>query len=104
MIKCLPGPMPMWKKEIHEKAGFFNEKLAYAGDWDMFLRMVEVGAKFKKIDVPLGLYYYNSEGLSTSEEYSKERQVEEADTFFKYRDIFGERNFKKYEPYFSQFL
>ena len=104
MIKCLPGPMPMWKKEIHEKAGFFNEKLSYAGDWDMFLRMVEVDAKFKKIDVPLGLYYYNSEGLSTSEEYSKERQAEEADTFFKYKDIFGERNFKKYEPYFSQFL
>ena len=104
MIKCLPGPMPMWKKEIHEKAGLFNEKLAYAGDWDMFLRMVETGAKFKKIDIPLGLYYYNSEGLSTSGDHAKERGLEEANTFFKFKEVFGETNFKKYEPYFRQFL
>ena len=51
MIKCLPGPMPMWRKSIHDKAGFFNEDLAYAGDWDMFLRMVESGAQFKKVDI-----------------------------------------------------
>ena len=104
MIKCLPGPMPMWKKSIHDKAGFFNEELAYAGDWDMFLRMVESGAQFKKVDIPLGLYYYNSEGLSTSNEHIKERGLEEANTFFKHKEIFGQSNFKKYEPYFKQFL
>ena len=104
MIKCLPGPMPMWKKSIHDKAGFFNEDLAYAGDWDMFLRMVESGAQFKKVDIPLGLYYYNSEGLSTSNEHIKERGLEEANTFFKHKEIFGQSNFKKYEPYFKQFL
>ena len=104
MIKCLPGPMPMWKKSIHDKAGFFNEDLAYAGDWDMFLRMVESGAQFKKVDIPLGLYYYNSEGLSTSNEHIKDRGLEEANTFFKHKEIFGESNFKKYEPYFKQFL
>tara|TARA_Y100001970_G_C14237663_1_gene862858 strand:+ start:76 stop:1716 length:1641 start_codon:yes stop_codon:yes gene_type:complete len=104
MIKCLPGPMPMWRKSIHDKAGFFNEDLAYAGDWDMFLRMVESGAQFKKVDIPLGLYYYNSEGLSTSNEHIKDRGLEEANTFFKHKEIFGESNFKKYEPYFKQFL
>ena len=104
MIKCLPGPMPMWKKTIHEKAGFFNEDLAYAGDWDMFLRMVQAGAQFKKIDIPLGLYYYNSKGLSTSIEHIKDRGLEEANTFFKYKDVFGETNFRKYEPHFRQFL
>jgi len=104
MIKCLPGPMPMWKKNIHDKAGFFNEDLAYAGDWDMFLRMVESGAQFKKVDIPLGLYYYNSEGLSTSNEHIKERGQEEAGTFFKHKEVFGEANFKKYEPYFRQFI
>ena len=70
----------------------------------MFLRMVEAGAKFKKIDIPLGLYYYNSEGLSTSGDHAKERGLEEANTFFKFKEIFGETNFKKYEPYFKQFL
>jgi glycosyltransferase involved in cell wall biosynthesis len=103
MIKCLPGPMPMWRKSIHEKVGFFKEEMRYAGDWEFFLRMVDMGCKFKKIDVPLGLYYFNADGLSTSEKYQKERGKEEADVFFKYKHVFGEANYKKYVNYFSQF-
>ena len=104
MIKCLPGPMPMWRKSVHEECGYFNEEMSYAGDWEMFLRMVEAGFKFKKIDRPLGLYYYNSEGLSTGAEYATDRGKEEAAVFFKYKNVFGEKNFQKYEPYFKQFL
>jgi len=102
MIKCLPGPMPMWRLSIHEKCGYFNEEMSYAGDWDMFLRMVEIGSKFKKIDIPLGLYYFNSEGLSTSAENQAPRGKEEAQVFFKYKDIFGPANYNKYKKYFSQ--
>ena len=104
MIKCLPGPMPMWKLSVHEKAGHFNEKMKYAGDWDMFLRMVDNNSKFKKIDTPLGLYYYNSEGLSTSSEYAAERIKEEATVFFQNKHIFGEVNFNKYKNHFQQGL
>ena len=68
------------------------------------MRMVEAGSKFKKIDRPLGLYYYNSDGLSTSSEHAVERGKEEAEVFFKYKDVFGERNFKTYENYFKQFI
>ena len=103
MIKCLPGPMPMWKKSVHEKYGNFNEEMSYAGDWDMFLRMVESGSKFKKIDTPLGLYYYNEDGLSTSKEHIGPRSKEEASVFFKYKDVFGQANFNKYHNYFLQF-
>jgi glycosyltransferase involved in cell wall biosynthesis len=104
MIKCLPGPMPMWKLSVHDKAGYFNEEMKYAGDWDMFLRMVDNGSKFKKIDIPLGLYYYNNDGLSTSNEYASERIKEEATVFFQYKHIFGERNFNRYKDYFQQGL
>jgi len=104
MIKCLPGPMPMWRKTVHDKCGYFNEDLAHAGDWEMFLRMVDGGSKFKKIDKPLGLYYYNSEGLSTSQEYALKRGKEEASVFFKYKSVFGKRNYQRYEGYFKQFL
>ena len=104
MIKCLPGPMPMWRLSVHDKCGFFDEDLSYAGDWDMFLRMVESGSQFKKIDIPLGLYYYNTEGLSTSTEYQVPRGKEEANVFFKYKDVFGDANFHRYKNYFSQFL
>jgi|3_EtaG_2_1085321.scaffolds.fasta_scaffold00917_14 glycosyltransferase involved in cell wall biosynthesis len=104
MIKCLPGPMPMWRRTIHQKVGYFNEDLAHAGDWDMFLRMVDSGYKFKKVDVPLGLYYYNTDGLSTSKEYAGMRTGEEASVFFTYKHVFGEKNYNKYESYFRQFL
>ena len=67
----------MWRKSIHEKAGYFNDELAHAGDWEMFLRMVEAGCNFKKVDRPLGQYYYNSQGLSTSTEHAEKRGKEE---------------------------
>jgi len=104
MIKCLPGPMPMWKKSVHEEVGYFDDKLSYAGDWEMFLRMVDSGRKFKKIDIPLGLYYHNSEGLSTSDKYSVPRGAEEALVFFKYKHVLGENNYNIYKKYFSQFI
>ena len=86
---CLPGPMPMWRKSVHDKVGFFKEDMRYAGDWEFFLRLVSAGSKFKKIDVPLGLYYYNNDGLSTSSKYQKERGLEEANVFFNYKEVFG---------------
>ena len=103
MIKCLPGPMPMWRKSMHQKCGYFDEELAHAGDWDFFLRAVDNGCLFKKVMKPLGLYYYNSEGLSTSEEYFKTRTKEECKIFKKYRKIFGEKCYNKYLNYFNQF-
>ena len=102
MIKCLPGPMPMWRTAVHDTAGLFDEEMKYAGDWDMFLRMVDTGSVFKKVDRPLGLYYYNEQGLSTSTEHAEERLQEEASVFFKYEHIFGEHNFNLYKNYFKQ--
>ena len=103
MIKCLPGPMPMWRIKVHKEVGLFDNNLSYAGDWELFLRMVDHGCVFKKIDIPMGLYYYNSQGLSTSTSNSKPRLKEEASVFFKYSHVFGENNFKRYKPYFEQF-
>ena len=103
MIKCLPGPMPMWRKTMHEKIGHFREELAHAGDWELFLRAVRAGSVFKKIDKPLGLYLYNESGLSTSPEHAQKRGKEERGVFYEYKDVFGETNFLTYKAYFDQF-
>lgn len=100
MIKCLPGPLPLWRKKMNDNHGFFDEKLRFAGDWDMWLRCISEGAKFKKINEILGLYYYNPKGLSTSKENEKERFLEEKTLFHKYKNMFG-RNIKKFEGYFQ---
>jgi len=101
MVKCLPGPMPLWKKLIHDKCGFFDDETCnFADDWDMWLRAVANGSEFKKVNKIVGLYL--SGGRSQQEE-NIEQKREEADIFYKYKNVFGD-NFFNYEPYFKQFL
>ena len=102
MIKSLPGPMPVWKKSVHEKIGLFDENYRYPADWEMWLRMVDNDYLFKKINKTLGLYYFNSSGLTTSEDTRIQKTKEESKVFFKYKHIFG-RNYEKYYPYFSRY-
>lgn len=103
MIKSLPGPMPVWKKSVHDLIGYYREDLRYPIDWEMWLRMVKNNFKFKKINKIVGLYYYNPNGLTTSNDNVKVKLIEEAKVFFEYKEIFGD-NFKKYENYFRQFI
>ena len=60
-----PHCQPMWRRSIHEKYGFFNETLMSAGDYDMWLRASSSGARMKKIDKVLGLYFRNPDGISS---------------------------------------
>ena len=101
MVKCLPGPMPLWKKSIHDKCGFFDdENCNFADDWDMWLRAVNNNCEFKKVNETVGLYL---SGGRSQQSYNIEQIKEEAKLFYKYKHIFG-NNFLKYEPYFRQFL
>jgi hypothetical protein len=64
--------MPLWKKTLHDKFGYFNEQYSVASDGDMWLRASIGGAKIKMINHPIGLYYLNPEGLSTNLEKLKQ--------------------------------
>jgi GT2 family glycosyltransferase len=101
MIKCLPGCMPLWKKEMHKKYGMFDIDLKIAGDWEMWLRAVSQGAKFKKIDFLSGFYYENPDGKSTSQKFLKHKFLEEKTIFFKYKEVFQD-NFQNYFSWFSR--
>ena len=101
MIKCLPGPLPLWRRTMTNEIGLFDESLKYAGDWDMWLRCVDAGFKFKRIPYILGLYYMNPEGLSTSKKNAEERFKEEKEIFNKYKHVFGEKTFNQFKGYFN---
>ena len=103
MIKCLPGPMPLFRKTMFEKNNGFDEKMNFANDWDLWLRCVRNSSKFRKINKVVGLYYNNPQGNSTSQEDSKKiaRQREEKQVFYNYKDVFGERNYNLFKPYFD---
>ncbi|CAB1059740.1 glycosyl transferase, family 2 [Olavius sp. associated proteobacterium Delta 1] len=36
---CYIGSQPMWRKSLHDKYGYFDEKFQTAGDWDFWLRI-----------------------------------------------------------------
>lgn len=67
-----PHCMPLWKKTLHDKFGYFNEQYSVASDGDMWLRASIGGAKIKMVNHPIGLYYLNPEGLSTNLEKLKQ--------------------------------
>lgn len=101
MIKCLPGPMPLWRKTLHEKNGLFDQDgCDYADDWEMWLRAVSTGSQFKKVNKSVGLYL---EGGRSQQSYNLDQRREEAQIFYRYARIFGS-NFHNYKPYFDQFL
>ena len=84
MIKCLPGCMPLWRKSMHDKAGVFDDKYKFAGDWEMWLRAVKAGSKFKRVEGVHGLYYHNPDGLTTDTSRQQEKFAEEKEVFHKY--------------------
>lgn len=69
---CMPGPMPMWRKSVHEKCGFFDESYVSAGDFEFWNRMVQTGSTFQKLSGIAGIYYDNPRGLSTDKEAAKQ--------------------------------
>jgi glycosyltransferase involved in cell wall biosynthesis len=103
MIKCLPGPMPMFKKSMVISAGMFNTSYRHANDWELWLRCVRGGSIFSKVHRRLGLYYVNPEGVTTSEETFESKIREENEIFKEYRDVIGEHNYNLYKNYFGQF-
>lgn len=101
MIKCLPGPLPLWKKSLHDSYGFFDEKYKFAGDWEFWLRLTKNNVVFKKIDIISGYYYHNPNGKSTNQDSFKEKFLEEKEIFFKYKDVFGQ-NFYIFKQWFER--
>lgn len=71
-----PHCMPLWRKRIHDKVGFFDTSYKTASDGDLWLRCAVAGCKISMINHPVGLYYENPNGRSTNPETLKE-MVEE---------------------------
>ena len=71
-----PHCMPIWKKNLHDRFGYFNEDYKTASDTDMWLRACEGGANMKLVNEVVGLYYENPTGRSTNPETLKEMIAE----------------------------
>ena len=54
--RCVIGPMPMWRKSLHDEHGYFDEQYRHAADYEMWLRFAFGGVGFYYIDETLGVY------------------------------------------------
>lgn len=59
-----PHCMPLWRKSMHEKYGYFNNSYKSAGDGEMWLRAAAKGSKFALIKKIVGSYYESDETVS----------------------------------------
>jgi hypothetical protein len=64
-----PHCMPLWKKSLHDRFGYFDESYISAADGEFWLRCAFGGAKLEMINHPIGLYYENPTGRSTNPEH-----------------------------------
>lgn len=71
MQLCIAGPMPTWRKSLHEKYGYFDESFSSAGDFEMWNRAASQGCKFKSLPEYSGLFYQNPNGISTNSDTDK---------------------------------
>ena len=60
---CFIGPMPMWRKSLHDKYGLFDETFHIAGDWEFWLRVTKAGEQICSIAQPLGVYNKRMDSL-----------------------------------------
>lgn len=70
-----PNNHPMWRKSLHKKYGYFDESYRSAGDYEMWIRLAANNVKFKKIEEPLGIYYLNPHGMSTSKDSPSSKET-----------------------------
>lgn len=96
MYECWPCNNPMWRKTMHHMYGYFDANYKYSGDWEMWLRAIEGGAQFKKIDGYFSLYYYNQQGLSTGEIYKGPKNKEDKYIRERYGYMWGKETYHEY--------
>lgn len=82
-----PHCLPVWRKSMHDRFGYFDDSYFSAGDYDMWMRALSRGSKFGMIDEVVGAYYRNPKGISSDPE-NLDRAVGEV---FKIRDFYTEK-------------
>lgn len=77
------GPHPMWRRELHDVIGYFDERYVALGDQEFWLR---IGERFRMLHIPVvtGLYWESSEGISY------QRQIADAE-FRQIRGMYARR-------------
>lgn len=84
-----PHCMPLWRKNLHNKFGYFDTNYESAADGDFWLRCAVGGATIRLVNHPVGLYYENPTGRSTNPETLQKMVSEVQSMRSKYLEYIG---------------
>ena len=73
--ECLPGPQPMWRRDLHQQFGLFDPSLLIAGDYEFWLRL-SGRVSFGHIPECLGLFLDSPASLMHGETDRMAREME----------------------------
>ena len=60
---CFLGPMPMWRRRLHDLHDFFDATMRSAGDYEYWLRLAFRGERFVKVPGVCGAYQLRYDSL-----------------------------------------
>lgn len=60
---CAVGPHPMWRRSVHDKVGYFDERFVAIGDQDFFLKVAR-RSRLGHVDFFTGLQWITQDSLS----------------------------------------
>ena len=64
---CFVGPMPMWRRHLHDRYGLFDEAMHSAGDYEFWLRVARQGERFLHLPRAVGAYTRRSDSAERRE-------------------------------------
>ena len=76
---CYVGPQPLWRRDVHEEHGYFDEQMVAAGDYEFWLRIAR-NRRFLHVRQCLGLYLESPTSVEHANEELCRREAEEART------------------------
>jgi glycosyltransferase involved in cell wall biosynthesis len=93
---CFMGPQPMWRREVHDLYGYFDDSLVSSGDYEFWLRISQT-YEFLHIGIPLGLYLIRPESIEHNENETK--KIEDLEIQRQYLDAVKRKCLIKFQPF-----
>lgn len=73
---CTVGSMPMWRKSLHKKYGYFDPAMKVCGDFEFWLRVQTAGEKICHLDLTVGTYWQRKDSIEHRNQVDMYRENE----------------------------
>ncbi|MCU0773292.1 MAG: glycosyltransferase [Ideonella sp.] len=71
------GSQPMWRRSLHQRIGWFDERYRIAGDYDFWCRIAHRAGPLRLHPVHVGLYCFNGAGIEHGDPLRSKAEVAE---------------------------